>query len=181
MTARPQLRTDPLTTPSEGRDERAAMVDEMIARWPSVRPFLLIGSLCTIAGGLVAAVTRPTGFVLGSWTAAFLVLVGGVAQIALGAGQGWLAYQPPPIRRVRVEVAFWNLGVGATIVGTLTGTPIVTTAAGCALVVALGLFIATTKAPNSTRRSGRVVFRAVAGIVLVSIPIGLGLAWSRHP
>ena len=48
-------------------------------------------------------------------------------------------------------------------------------------VVALGLFIATTKAPNSTRRSGRVVFRAVAGIVLVSIPIGLGLAWSRHP
>ena len=83
--------------------------------------------------------------------------------------------------RVRVEVAFWNLGVGATIVGTLTGTPIVTTAAGCALVVALGLFIATTKAPNSTRRSGRVVFRAVAGIVLVSIPIGLGLAWSRHP
>ena len=181
MTARPQVRTDPLTTPSEGRDERAAMVDEMIDRWPSVRPFLLIGSLCTIAGGLVAAVTRPTGFVLGSWTAAFLVLVGGVAQIALGAGQGWLAYQPPPIRRVRVEVAFWNLGVGATIVGTLTGTPIVTTAAGCALVVALGLFIATTKAPNSTRRSGRVVFRAVAGIVLVSIPIGLGLAWSRHP
>ena len=80
MTARPQMRIDPLTTPSEGRDERAAMVDEMIARWPSVRPFLLIGSLCTIAGGLVAAVTRPTGFVLGSWTAAFLVLVGGVAQ-----------------------------------------------------------------------------------------------------
>ena len=156
------------------------MVDEMIDRWPSVRPFLLIGSLCTMAGGLVAAVTRPTGFVLGSWTAAFLVLVGGVAQIALGAGQGWLAYRPPPIRRVRAEVALWNLGVGATIVGTLTGTPIVTTAAGCALVVALGLFIATTKAPNSTRRLGRVAFRAVASVVLVSIPIGLGLAWSRH-
>jgi hypothetical protein len=157
------------------------MVDEMIDRWPSVRPFLLIGSLCTIAGGLVAAVTRPTGFVLGSWTAAFLVLVGGVAQIALGAGQGWLAYQPPPIRRVRAEVAFWNLGVGATIVGTLTGTPVVTTVAGCSLVVALGLFIVTTSAPRSVRGSGLVIYRALAVVVLVSIPIGLGLAWSRHP
>jgi hypothetical protein len=163
-----------------GQDERADVVDELVARWPSVRPFVLIGSLCTVAGGLVAAVTRPTGFDLGSWTAAFLVLVGGVAQIAFGIGQGWLAYQPPSHRRVRAEAVFWNVGVGAAILGTLTGTPIVTTAAGFALVVALGLFMASTATPNSARRSGRAIYRVLAGIVTVSIPIGLGLAWTRH-
>lgn len=121
---------EPLAPPSNSGDERADLVDEMIARWSASRPFIFLGSLCTVAGGLVAAMTRPTGFVLGSWTAAFLVLVGGVAQIALGAGQGWLAHQAPLIGRVRAEAAFWNLGVGATIVGTLTGMPIVTTVAG---------------------------------------------------
>lgn len=181
MTARPLTVIDPPATRPDGRDERADPVYEVIARWPSLRPLLIIGSLCIIAGGLVAAVTRPTGFVLGSWTAAFLVLVGGVAQIALGAGQAWLADRPPPARRVRAEVACWNLGVIGTIVGTLTGTPIVTTVAGFALVPALTLFIATTTPPTSVRRSGRVTYRALAGIVLVSIPIGLGLAWSRHP
>jgi hypothetical protein len=162
------------------RDERAERVDELIARWPAARPFLLIGSLSIIAGGLVAAVTRPSGLELGSWTAAFLVLVGGVAQVALGTGQSWLAAQPPPARRVRAEVVFWNIGVTATIVGTLAATPIVTTMAGFALVAALGLFIATTKATSSAWRSARVIYGALAGIVLVSIPIGLALAWSRH-
>ncbi|MGZ4716615.1 MAG: hypothetical protein ACXWCB_07925 [Acidimicrobiales bacterium] len=172
---------DPHPRQSDDHDQRAVLIDEMVVRLRGARPFLLIGSLCTIAGGLVAAVTRPTGFVLGSWTAAFLVLVGGVAQIALGAGQAWLAEQPPPARRVRVEVVCWNTGVAATLVGTLAATPIITTVAGLALVPALALFIATTKAPSSVRRSGRVIYRALAGIVLVSIPIGLGLAWSRHP
>jgi hypothetical protein len=152
----------------------------MIVRWRAARPFLVIGSLCTIAGGLVAAVTRPTGFALGSWTAAFLVLVGGVAQIALGAGQGWLADHPPSARRVRAEVLWWNVGVAATVVGTLAATPIITTMAGCALVVALGLFIATTKARSSVSRSARVIYRAIATLVLVSVPIGLALAWARH-
>ncbi|MFN8038855.1 MAG: hypothetical protein U0Q07_06550 [Acidimicrobiales bacterium] len=172
---------DPRLRPSGDHDQRAVLVDELIARWPAARPFLFIGSLCTVVGGLVAAVTRPTGFVLGSWTAAFLVLVGGVAQIALGVGQAWLAEQPPAVRPVRIEVMCWNIGVAATITGTLAAMPTLTTVAGFALVPALALFIATTKAPRSVRRSARVIYRALAGIVLVSIPIGLALAWARHP
>jgi hypothetical protein len=108
-------------------------------------------------------------------------LVDGVAQIALGAGQAWLADQPPLARRVRAEVLFWNSGVAATIVGAVTATPIITTAAGFALFVALGLFIATTRASGSVQRSSRVAYRALAGLVFVSTPIGLVLAWSRHP
>ena len=41
-------------------------------------------------GGAVAAVSDPFSFEQGSWLAAFLVLVGGVVQIALGAGQAAL-------------------------------------------------------------------------------------------
>ena len=52
------------------------------ARW-----FVAAGSSCVVVGGLVAAATGPTGFEDGSWVAAYLVLVGGVAQIALGVGQ----------------------------------------------------------------------------------------------
>jgi len=165
---------------SDAPDGRADVAAELVARWPAMGPFLLAGSGCVVAGGLVAAVTGPTGFVHGSWTAAFLVLVGGVAQIALGAGQGWLAGRRPLATRVRAELVSWNAAVAGTIVGTLAGAPIITTAAGFTLVPALGLFITTTRGPNEARRTAQGVYRALAGIVLVSIPIGLGLAWSRH-
>jgi hypothetical protein len=154
--------------------------EDLIARWPAVRPFLVIGSVCTIAGGVVAAVTRPTGFELGSWLAAYLVLVGGVAQIALGVGQAWLADEPPRQTEVRAEVATWNLGVVATVVGSLVPAPIVTTLGGIASVLALGLFLAGVRKAGSASRWARILYRGVAAIVLTSIPVGLALAWIRH-
>jgi hypothetical protein len=137
--------------------------DDLITRWPAARRFLIIGSVSTIAGGVVAAVARPTGFELGPWLAAYLVLVGGVAQIALGVGQAWLAEERTA---VRAEVASWNSGVGATIVGTLVSTPIVTTFGGVASVVALSLFLGgvrNTRSPSvrvSVAREGRVWLRS---------------------
>ena len=157
-----------------------AAADELIARWPAGRPFVVIGFVCITAGGIVAAVTRPTGFELGPWTAAYLVLVGGVAQIALGAGQAWLADGPPPARRVRAEVVFWNVGVVATIAGTLGAMPFLTSLSGVALVVALGRLRGTTRSSGPARRWSRACYRVLVSIVLVSIPIGLVLAWIRH-
>lgn len=171
---------DAPSTPPHGHDERTVLVERVAARWPAARPFLLLGSVCIVLGGIVAAVTRPTGFVLGSWTAAFLVLVGGTAQIAFGVGQSWLSERPPHARRVRTEVVCWNAAVAATVVGTVAGAPFVTTGAGFTLMWVLGLFIATTSPSGSVRRSACVAYRALAAIVLVSIPIGLGLAWNRH-
>jgi hypothetical protein len=154
------------------------MVDEMIDRWPSVRPFLLIGSLCTIVGGLVAAVL-PTGSCSGPgprrswcWSAASR------RSRSVPVRAGWRISPRLPAGCGRGRIL--ELRCAATIVGTVTGMPIVTTAAGCARRGPRPVH-RTTTAPNSTRRSARVIFRAVAGIVLVSIPIGLGLAWSRHP
>jgi hypothetical protein len=56
----------------------------------------------------------------------------------------------------------------------------VTSLSGVALVVALGVFLATTKASGPARRGMRTCYRVLVSIVLVSIPIGLVLAWIRH-
>jgi hypothetical protein len=154
--------------------------DQMIARWPAARSFLVIGSVYIIAGGIVAAVTRPTGFELGSWLAAYLVLVGGVAQIAFGVGQAWLADGPPRPGEVRAELTAWNAGVGATVIGTLVPVPIVTTLGGVATVVAIVLFSSGVRLPGLAPRWARSLYLGVAAIVLMSTPVGLALAWIRH-
>src|SRR5579875_3107512 len=98
-------------------------------------PFAAFGTACVIAGGLVAAATAPAPSGHGSWAAAYLVLVGGVAQVALGAGQALLAPRSPSRRLVAAEFAGWNAGNAAVLAGTLAGvTPLVD--AGGALLVA---------------------------------------------
>jgi hypothetical protein len=156
--------------------------DRLVACWPVARPFVVIGAACIVAGGIVAALSRPTGFDLGPWLAAFLVLVGGVAQIALGGGQAWLAVEPPTPRRVAIEAATWNVGLAVTIVGSLAGVPVVTTLGGIAVLGSLALFLDAVRHAGATSRAplARKLYTAVTAVVLVSTPIGLALAWIRH-
>jgi hypothetical protein len=156
--------------------------ERLVAGWPAARPFVVIGAACVVAGGVVAAVSRPTDFELGPWLAAFLVLVGGVAQIALGAGQAWLVVRPSAPRRVAIEVVTWNAGAALTIVGSLASLPVVTTLGGLALLCALALFFDTVRRGNaaSWSRVARRLYMGVTAVVLVSTPIGLALAWIRH-
>ena len=151
-----------------------------VERWRWAVPFVVIGSVAVVAGGLVAAVTGPTGFGHGSWLAAFLVLVGGVALVALGAGQAWLAAERPSDTMLRLELGLWNAGVVATIVGTLVGAPGLTTIGGLGTVAALGVFLRavwrrSASAPLWAWRS----YLAGVGVLLVSTPVGLLLAWIR--
>jgi hypothetical protein len=133
-----------------------------------------------VAGGLVAAVARPLDLELGSWLAAFLVLVGGVAQIALGAGQAWLCDERPPRRQRDREAVGWNVGVAATVAGSLAAVPVLTSVGGVTMAVALVLFLHGTRASDSGPRWALVSYRAVLVVVLVSTPVGLALAWARH-
>lgn len=48
--------------------------------------FVACGAILIVAGGVVAAVDSAAPFTHGSWLAAYLVLVGGAAQISLAAG-----------------------------------------------------------------------------------------------
>ncbi|MDN5764856.1 MAG: hypothetical protein L0H96_08380 [Humibacillus sp.] len=156
--------------------------------WAPYLPALVVGTLCVIAGGLVAAVTGPLALTHGSWAAAYLVLVAGVAQIALAAGQGLLAGQarhPVGRRLLLVEFAAWNLGNAAVIAGTLWSATWLVNLGGGLLVVALGaLLVATRSGPGraETARERRVALltvRALVALLLVSIPVGLWLAHVR--
>jgi len=154
---------------------------DLEARWEAARSFVVVGSACTIAGGLLAAVSRPTGFAAGVWVAAYLVLIAGVAQIALGAGQAMLAQPPPERKWTRGELAGWNLGGAAVVAGTLTGMPMLTTLGTAAVIVAIARFLFGVRTPRHTRHRWYLMeYRAVAVIVLISAPVGVALAWIRH-
>ena len=161
-------------------DADPTLSEELNQRWLAVRPFAAAGSVCIVAGGLVAAVTRPTDFEAGSWVAAYLVLVGGVAQIALGAGQGWLARVPPGASAVRGEVVTWNGAAALTIWGTLAELPAVTTVGAVLSATSLALFLVGTRATRPTAPVVRAAYRGVVAVILLSAPVGVVLAWMRH-
>lgn len=153
--------------------------------WSGIRWFVAVGSFCIVVGGLVAAVTGPTGFEDGSWVAAYLVLVGGVAQITLGVGQQLVGASAPRPGVLWTELVGWNVGMVATVGGTLASEPLLTTVGGIATAVALVSFLTVrTGRPSKTRiRQADVVnigYRGMAAFVLVSIPVGVSLAWFRH-
>jgi len=167
----------------EGRAEPASTplrADEVLARWPAILPFLVFGTLYTIAGGLVAAVSRPLELGHGSWVAAYLVLAGGVGQIGLGVGQGLVAESRPSRSIVRVEASAWNVGLVGVIVGTLVSSPFATTLGSAVSAVALILFVRTARAPGGPATRARWLVLALAAALLVSTPVGVVLAWARH-
>jgi hypothetical protein len=72
--------------------------------------FAALGAVMIVVGGLVAAINSAAPFDHGSWLAAYLVLVAGVSQIALGLGHLLLPVRPPSARLLRVQLACWNAG-----------------------------------------------------------------------
>lgn len=148
------------------------------ARWAVSWPLFSIGAVAVIAGGLVAAATAPSPSEHGSWAAAYLVLVGGVAQIGLAAGQAALSARPVPGRVIRLEAVSWNVANALVIAGTLTGSNAVVYAGGALLVIALAMFGQGVR--ESTNRYWLLyAFRALVVLLLVSIPTGLVLATVR--
>ncbi|GAB3129230.1 hypothetical protein GCM10027056_30800 [Glaciibacter psychrotolerans] len=137
-----------------------------------------------VAGGLLAAITAPLSLDHGSWAAAYLVLVVGVAQIALGRAQAALVPRAPSRATVAVQVVAWNGGSAAVLAGTFLGLPLVVDTGGVLLVVTLVLAIRALgpRAHRSQRTAvvwARASYLVFLALVLVSIPIGLTLAHLR--
>ena len=153
-----------------------------LARGPLL-PFLVIGTACVIAGGLVAAATAPNPSEHGSWAAAYLVLVAGVAQIGLGAGQAMLGGRASQ-RTVLAEIAGWNLGNAAVLAGTLAGVGFVVDLGGAALLVVLVLLLRGALTSGATPSDGgRWLMRgycALLVLLIASIPVGLVLERIQH-
>lgn len=157
-------------------------------RWRAAAPFVLVGTASVIAGGLLSAATATSPTRQLAWLVAYLVLVVGVAQIGLGAGQAWLADGPIGGRApsgwsgggwlLSVEFALFALGNAGVALGTLATVPVLVDAGGVLLVAALVLFL---WGVRRSRRGGwlRYLYRALVVILLLSIPIGLLLAQLR--
>ena len=134
------------------------------------------GSALIVAGGLVAAVDAARPFAHGSWLAAYLVLVGGVAQIGLGAGRLALPAPPPPARSWRLQSICWNTGNAAVAGGVLAGSLTVVVVGSVPLLVALGGFAGGARAAWPLARVHTLAYEAFVLMLAVSVVIGCVLA-----
>ena len=144
--------------------------------WKAELLFFAVGSTCIVAGGLISAIAASSPSENSSWAVAYLVLVGGVAQLAVGFGQSRLATQRISSALLAAEFAAWNLGNAAVIAGQLLGYSLVLDAGGVLLAAALVLLFLGVRgaAPRLTwERWGLLAYRMILLVVLVSIPIGL--------
>jgi hypothetical protein len=142
-------------------------------------PLFVVGGVSIVAGGLTAAVTGPTGWQHGPWVAAFLVLVAGVAQVGLGVGQSHLTAKPMSVRSGAGACALWNSGCAVVIAGTLLSSPAVVSLGSAPLVAVLAM--ATTSVGGCARRSHvAVAYLFLLVVLLISVPIGIALAWARN-
>jgi hypothetical protein len=139
-------------------------------------PFAVSGAASIVAGGLVAAAVATAPSQLGSWTAAYLVLVGGVAQVALGIGQAWFAPRSPGRGTVTTELAGWNTGNAAVLAGTLLGAGWLADIGGVLLAAVLVVVLARIRGAVSHPPWPLLLYRVLIVLVLVSIPAGLVIA-----
>lgn len=141
-------------------------------------PFVVLGVVAIIGGGLLSAITASVASRQLAWLVAYLVLVVGIAQIGLGAGQAWLARRAPGAAIVWGEFILFLLGNVGVALGTMLVVPLLVDLGGILLVVSLALFLV---AVWRSRRGGwlRWVYLALVAILVVSIPIGLVLAQIR--
>ncbi len=126
--------------------------------------FVVCGGILIVAGGVVAAVNSAAPFAHGSWLAAYLVLVGGTAQILLAGGYTALLVPGRACGQSRSRLLLWNFGSLAVPTGVLGDTAPWVTAGSVALLCALALFAG---AASGARRA-----RAIAYLALVGSPRG---------
>ena len=157
--------------------------DRVIGSWATtgrhlkVVPFVVPGVLAVVAGGLLAAVVAPAPTEHATWAAAYLVLVWGLAQVALGVGQGLCAGRLS-MALVVAQVIGWNLGCAAVMVGTVSGVPAVADVGAVLLVVTLILSARGVTGGPTRRRLGVPSwvwwsYGLLITVLLVSIPVGL--------
>lgn len=148
------------------------------------------GSGFILLGGLVAAVTGPLDWRRGSWLAAYMVLVCGVAQYVMGRAPSWFD-RPAGARLGWTQLIGWNVGNVVVMTGTLAELPNLVDVGGVVLFVILIDMLRSTvrrSVPSAGRRprdASRMVrwgwpaYRALLVLLVVSIPVGLVLAHLR--
>jgi hypothetical protein len=140
------------------------------------RAFVAASGAMIVAGGLVAAANSAAPFAHGSWLAAYLVLVGGVAQLLLGVGCLGLPVPRLSARLRGAQLGLWNVG-NAVVIGGVLGDEVGAVVVGSVMLLgALGGFAV---GGGPVRRDGRgrvIVYRVVVLGLAVSVGIGAVMA-----
>lgn len=185
-----------MTTPSPTPETRGEPRQEGLRDLPHnpARAMVVLGGCCVVLGGLVAAVTGPLTLDKGSWLAAYLVLVCGVAQYAIGSMHTRSDARYPRVARAWTQLACWNLGNVAVMAGTLTGAANVVDAGAVLLLIALGIALVSSLDIGPTDREAVErtahealpalldpvlldwAYRGLLVLLLISIPVGVVLA-----
>lgn len=145
--------------------------------WPLFRLFGLCGGTAVVLGGLIAAGSAPARSEAAAWAAAYLVLVGGTAQAAIGAAQLLLSRRPPSRAARNAQVLLWNAGTIAVITATVTAVPILGDAGGLMLLVVLAL---SARAVRGAAGRGASTYRVLMALLAVSVVVGQVIA-RIHP
>lgn len=154
---------------------------------------VVLGGCYVVLGGLVAAVTSPLALDKGSWLAAYLVLVCGVSQYAMGSVQARVGARHLPAARSWTQLTCWNLGNIAVMTGTLSGGARVLDAGATLLLIALGIALvpwhdAGSADREAVERTARDpvpalldwAYRGLLVLLVISIPIGVVLGHLRE-
>lgn len=142
-------------------------------RWAMV--FVVAGAAFVVLGGLVSAAAGPLSWNDGSWLAAYLVLVCGVAQCLFGV-QRMIAPAPLTARGFVLVFVGWNLGNAAVAGGDLAGIPVVVAVGGVLLAAVLVAQLVQLRHTVPGRRVWAWACGAVLVVLLVSIPVGVVLS-----
>ena len=115
----------------------------------SAVPFLLVSASAIVGGGAVAAAMAHAPSRKLFWMVGYLVLVVGVTQAALGAGQALLATSVTAPRVRALEWVLFNLGNAGVISGTMLSIWPLLLAGTLLFAAALAVFLHATRRARS--------------------------------
>jgi hypothetical protein len=141
-------------------------------------PFTILSWIAIVAAGIVGAAiaNHPTKYLV--WMIAYLVLVVGASQHALGIGLVRFAPQPPRPGTVWTQWVLLNIGHAGVIAGTLAGLFPLVAAATVPYFVAVA-WLALGARPNEPR-SGLLWYRVMIAVLLISSLVGATLSRVAH-
>ena len=139
-------------------------------------PFAIVGTAAIIFGGLFSAATARAASYHSAWLVAYLVLVVGIAQLALGLGQWWLASAPLRPAAMLVQLVTFNAGNAGVIAGTLLASSLWVNIGSAFAAIGLVLF---GRAVRSPRQRGAVLWSYLALVVLLLLSVIVGLIFAN--
>ncbi len=136
--------------------------------------FATTGLVAIIAAGALSAALAHAPTRAAMWLTAYLVLVVGIAQVALGAGQAGLASRPPPSALLGSQWLLFNGANALVISGRLLVRPAAVAVGAVLLAMALGLFLRGVRGADGGWLLQ--VYRLLVALLACSALVGVGLS-----